>query len=215
MKKKCPECRLVNYPTAAACARCGGELASVSGEKGSFSGRLIRRAVICLVVSAAAVVGFYVSLIVSSKPLSYEQKKTVQAAIAILDERGFKDEVFLLKRVAVYRSSDNWLNSSVAKESAYAAANFPFEIVTIYPDFFSYPADDTERAAILLHESRHLMGEGEKEAYSHVWKSRKQLGWTAENYSNSTVWAELRRQTRDYAPELFVCDVNPFGDCTE
>ena len=80
----------------------------------------------------------------------------------VLKEKGFTDEAFLLEHVAVFRGNDNWLNASVEKESAYAATNFPFEIVTIYPDFFKYPKDDIERAAILLHESKHLEGKDEK-----------------------------------------------------
>ena len=57
--------------------------------------------------------------------------------------------------------------------------------MTIYPDFFQFPADDTERAAILFHEAKHLEGKDEKEAYEFVWKNRKKLGWTKEKYGNS------------------------------
>jgi hypothetical protein len=70
--------------------------------------------------------------------------------------------------VAVFRANDNWLNASVEKENAYAATNYPFEIVTIYPDFFRFTVDDTERAAILLHEAQHLKGKDEKESYEFV-----------------------------------------------
>lgn len=147
--------------------------------------------------------------------MSYEQRQSVRSSIAILREKGFADEVLLLDSFAVFRSNDNWLNASVNKENAYAATNFPFEIITLYPDFFTYPIDDTERAAILLHESRHLAGKDEHDAYDFVWKHRKQLGWTAENYRNSVVWLNIRRQTRDNVPLLFVCDLNEFGDCTQ
>lgn len=218
MKKKCSQCKLVNYPTARECARCGSSvfLAGVDGNgaKGSFE-KLLRRAAFFLFVCFAAIAGFYASLVFSSKSLGYEQRKAIQASIAVLEKQGFSREALLLRHVAVFRSTDNWLNASVAKENAFAATNFPFGIVTIYPDFLTYPADDIERAAILLHEAKHLQGADEKEAYEFVWKNREKLGWTSENYSESPVWAEIRKQTRDYVPGLFVCDVNNFGDCTE
>ena len=115
----------------------------------------------------------------------------------------------------MFRSNDNWLNASIEKENAYAATNFPFEIITLYPDFFSYPLDDTERAAILLHEAKHLQGKDEKEAYEFVWKNRKKLGWVSEKYRNSVILTAVRKQTKELSPNLFVCDINPFGDCTE
>lgn len=130
-------------------------------------------------------------------------------------EKGFTSDAMLLDNFTVYRRNDNWLNASVAKENAYAATNFPFEIMTLYPDFFTYPIDDTERAAILLHEARHLRGEEEPAAYTYVWKNRIQLGWTREKYSASPVWSNIRSQTRDTVPELFTCSEKDFGDCTE
>jgi hypothetical protein len=144
-----------------------------------------------------------------------DQKSAVRRATAILREKGFKNEAFLLENVTVYRSNDNWLNASVAKENAYAATNFPFEIMTLYPDFFTYPHDDTERAAILLHEAVHLKGKNEHDAYSFVWKHREQLGWTQAKYGFLPVWQNVRRQTRDNAPELFTCPDRESGDCTE
>ena len=121
----------------------------------------------------------------------------------------------MLEHFAVFRGTDNWFNSLVPKENAYAATNFPFEIMTVYPDFFAYPVDDVERAAILLHEARHLKGGDEKDAYEFVWKNRFKLGWTKEGYYNSPVWKNVRRQTREYAPGLFACPGNDFDDCTE
>ena len=76
---------------------------------------------------------------------------------------------------------------------AYAATNFPFEIVTLYPEFFKYPADDTERAVILLHEARHLAGAGEREAFASVWRDKARLGWTREKYVAHARLEERRR----------------------
>lgn len=215
---KCPNCKLVNYADAESCARCRYDLAgSVSVESGNRmqKSNFMRRAVVCLLVCLAAIAGFYSTLVFSASSLTSEEKRRTQSAIRILEEKGFSSEVFFLKRLAVFRGNDNWLNASVEKENAYAATNFPFEIVTLYPDFFTFPVDDTERAAILLHEAQHLMGDDEKSAYEFVWKKRKKLGWVGENYSNSVILTAVRKQTKEIVPLLFVCDVNPHGDCTE
>ena len=214
MKKTCPNCRLVNRPDASSCIRCDAELSANLMRGRRKSGFFVRTAVL-LLVCISVLLGFYLSLIASAKSLTVDQKNTVRDAIAALKERGFSDEAMLLENLTVFRREDNWLNASVAKENAYAATNFPFEIITLYPDFFTYPVDDTERAAILLHETRHLLGKDEKDAYEFVWKNRKKLGWTKDKYSDSPVWANIRKQTRDNAPDLFICEFNPFGDCTD
>lgn len=220
MKKLCPNCRLVNFPQASECVRCRFSLleaatAPVAAEKSAVKSNFLRRAVICVAVCILTVFGFYLSMILTSATLKYEEKKQVQAAIAVLEAKGFDREVFLLKYLTSFRGNDNWLNASTREENAYAATNFPFEIMTVYPDFFNYSTDDVERAAILLHEAQHLKGADEKEAYEYVWRNRRQLGWTKEFYSRSVVWQNVAKQTREYAPNLFVCDVNQGGDCTE
>lgn len=216
MKKKCSQCKLVNYPTAAECGRCGSVLViTEEPSPSSLPRRVLNRIAFFVLVCGLAIVGFYGSLVFSSQPLNYDQKQTVSAATELLRSRGFSTEAFLLSRAATFRSTDHWLNSSVVKENAFAAANFPFAIITLYPDFFTYPADEVEKAAILLHEAKHLQGADEKEAYEFVWRNREKLGWTSEKYAESVVWKEIRKQTRDIVPEIFVCDINPAGDCTE
>ena len=218
MTKKCVECRLVNFPTATECERCGGEVRienSPAKRVESFASKVTKRALICVLVLLIVLAGFYLSLIGSARSLSYDDKQTVKRAIAVLREKRFTDEVFYLENLAAFRGSDNWLNASVAKENAYAATNFPFEIITLYSDFFSYPIDDTERAAVLLHEARHLTGADEREAYEFVWKHRAQLGWTFTEYAESPVWHNIRRQTKDNVPELFTCTDLAYFDCTE
>jgi hypothetical protein len=160
-------------------------------------------------------VGFYVSLVFSAKPLSYEEKQKVKRAIDILQERGFAKEAFVLNYLSIFRGSDNWLNTKVAKESAYAATNFPFEIVTVYPDFFDKTNDDLERASILLHEAQHLKGADEKEAYEYVWRKREKLGWSKKIYGETKLWLSIRKQTKEYAPNLFRCELGEMGDCTD
>lgn len=218
MKKKCVQCGLINYLTARDCVRCGfhiGEVENISPNQGFLKSTLAKRTAICIAVLVTTIIGFYCSLVLSADALERSQQQKVAGAIELLRQRGFTDEAFLLKYLTVYRANDNWLNASVEKENAYAATNFPFEIVTLYPDFFTYAIDDVERSAILLHEAKHLQGKDEREAYEFVWRNRKSLGWTREAYRRSVIWRETRKLTREYSPELFVCDFNDDGDCTE
>lgn len=221
MKKRCPKCRLVNFSHSKECVRCRSCLIEVStfeedgARKSGSKLKFFRRAIVCFAVCFITLFGFYLSLIFTSKSLSYDEKQTVQKATAILDEKGFSDEVFLLGHLTSFRADDNWLNASTKYENAYAATNFPIEIMTIYPEFFTDTLDDTERAAILLHEAQHLKGANEKEAYQFVWQNRKILGWTKENYGNSIVWRNVRLQTKEVVPNLFVCNRSEMADCTE
>src|SRR5688572_12816566 len=218
MNRKCPKCGLINYITVQTCIRCGarpGESENIPSKRSFLKSAIAKRAAVCLAVIVLVFLGFYASLVFSAKSLSPAEAATVEAAIRLLEEKGFADEVFLLRRLVVFRGNDNWLNASVEKENAYAATNFPFEIVTLYPDFFTYPVDEIERAAILLHEAKHLQGKDEKEAFEYVWKNRRRLGWTSDTHSNSVIWRETRKLTKEYLPSMFVCDFNDFGDCTE
>ena len=218
MHKKCTNCRLVNYADAVVCSRCEGQLVASttipSGKRSLFSAIAIR-ALICVCACLTTLLAFYFSLVFTADPLSIDQKHQVRQAIRLLREKGFTKEALLLDKFTVYRVNDNWLNASVEKENAFAATNFPFEIMTLYPEFFSYPVDDVERAAILLHESKHLEGAEEEEAYEFVWKNRNALGWTREKYRRSPVWDNVRHQTREILPGLFNCPEVEAGDCTE
>lgn len=217
MKKRCPNCRLVNFSASAECARCRFDLIEVTAEaeSGFVKSAILKRAIICAAVCVAAILGFYLSLIFTSAALKPDEKKRIDDAVRLLDAKGFGTEVFLLKYLTSYRANDNWLNASSKFENAYAATNFPFEIMTVYPDFFQFPADDAERAAILLHEAQHLKGADEREAYEFVWRNRRKLGWTEKTHGKSVVFQNIRRQTREFAPNLFTCEWNPNGDCTE
>src|SRR5215204_3654198 len=216
MNKRCPHCDLINHYADPTCIRCGrtlGESENISSNPNFHKPSVAKRVTVCVLVLVAALLGFYVSLIGSADGLSPNEAARVDAALTVLEKQGFSDETLLLRGVAIFRSTDNWLNASVKKENAYAATNFPFEIITVYQDFFKYSYDDTERAAILLHESKHLEGKDEKEAYEFVWKNRKRLGWTADKYRGSVIWRETRKLTKEYSPALFVCDFNDYGDC--
>jgi hypothetical protein len=178
-------------------------------------GAYTRRFLIFLLVCLAAIGIFYFSLIFTAAPLTATERERVDSAIELLEKRGFINEAYLLRDLATFRRDDNWLNASVAKEDAFAATNYPFAVVTVYPDFFTYTVDDVERSAILLHEARHLKGHNEEDAYEFVWRNRKYLGWTEDKYGDSVVWRSIRKQTKDFAPNLFVCDFRPLGDCTQ
>jgi hypothetical protein len=173
-----------------------------------------RRILIFLIVCFAAIAIFYTSLIFTAAPLTVSERDPVDSAVQLLEKAGFINEAYLLRDLATFRRDDNWLNAAVPKENAFAATNYPFAVITLYPDFFTYTMDDVERAAILLHEARHLKGHNEEDAYEFVWRNRKYLGWTEDKYGDSVVFRNIRRQTRDYAPNLFVCDFRPLGDCT-
>ena len=221
MKKICPNCELINFPNAKVCKRCEYNLLTVSAEsvnddkRSFFKSKILRRVVVCIAAVLFALFGFYLSLIGSCERLTYDNKQIVYDAVAIIEEKGFTSEAFLLKHITAFRATDNWLNASIPKENAYAATNYPFEIMTIYPEFYTVTIDDTERAAILLHEARHLKGADEKEAYKFVWENRKRLGWTREKYNASVIWLNVRLQTKEFAPELFTCSDKVYSDCTE
>jgi hypothetical protein len=208
MPRKCTTCAAEIPAAYRNCPACDGATPTLLTV-------IVRRAGVCAVVCLIVLAGFYLSLITSADKLSYHDKQSVQRSIQVLRDAGFSEEVFMLSRLAAFRSNDNWLNASVVKENAYAATNFPFGIVTLYPDFFALPLDDTERAAILLHEAKHMQGDDEPAAYAYVWKNRHRLGWTRDRYTGSLVWQNVRGQTREYHPELFQCPERQFSDCTE
>ena len=118
---------------------------------------------------AVVLVAWWASLFATSEGLDADQQVIVYRAVDLLEEKGFAKEVFALRNVARFRSTDNWWNLYNEHYQAYAATNFPFEIVTIYPWFFDLPKDDIERAVILLHEAQHLMGADEETALRRVW----------------------------------------------
>lgn len=164
-----------------------------------------------IVLSVAA---FHLSLISTSLPPTAEERVQIERAIGLLEQRGFVNEASVLRSSVTFRSTDHWLNAMIEKENAYAAANFPFQIITTYPDFFNKAVDDTERAAILLHESRHLFGEDENQAYTYVWRNRERLGWTLRTHGTTASYITIEQQTREMAPELFNCPERPWRDCT-
>ncbi len=168
-----------------------------------------------VLVGALTCIIFYLSIIATSLPTLDHDRVAVKRAINLLEQKGFNREVFLLKRVVSFRSTDNWLNGLNHSEDAYAATNFPFAVITVYPDFYSKAADDTERAMILLHEAQHLEGKTEEQAYSYVWQNRKRLGWTQLSHGTTPAYITIADQTREYAPKLFTCKEKFYNDCTE
>ncbi len=222
MNKKCPQCNLINFSNAENCRRCEFDLTNssipqttVENRNSSALSKIIKRTIILVTVCFFSLIGFYASLLFTSSPLTVDDRAKVNDAISILEQKGFTKEVFFLRYLTRFRSNDNWLNASTRDENAYAATNFPFEIITIYPEFFTVPQDNTERAMVLLHEAQHLKGADEKEAYEFVWRNRRALGWTQETHGSSKVFLNVRKQTKEFSPNLFQCDFNPDGDCTK
>jgi hypothetical protein len=222
-RRKCANCGLVNAGSDEQCRRCGAlldhhEFASpIAAQElpaaGTKKRGLLKRVIWIAGVTLVLLIIWYASLVLSSNGLQPDQRDKVRAAIALLEQQGFTHEAFILKHLATFRSTDNWLNSNIGHRDAYAATNFPFEIVTLYPDFFQMPIDDRERAAVLLHEARHLLGDGEEAALHFTWINKRQLGWTTEKYSGSAVWDATARLTRVSFPYMFQCGADGKSDC--
>ena len=157
----------------------------------------------------------FLSLLITSDGLTHEQERTVNEAITVVARGGFEREARMLQNVVFYRSSDNWWNTHVGHQNAYAATNFPFAVITLYPAFFRYPVDATERAAILLHESHHVFGADERTALQRVWLDKRRLGWTAQQYSRTRVWRNTKEWTNGAIPVLFQCGDDQQSDCVE
>lgn len=227
MSRKCTNCNLVNFAGTEICRRCGELLTFSARPQGAeepeedlgkkldagaiwFFKRFATAAGVALILLIIA----YFSMLYSATPLTAEQQKQVSEAIAILDERGFKEEARWL-RWSAFRSTDNWFNAMTGHADAYAATNFPFEIITLYDGFFTETQDSTERAAVLLHEAQHLKGAGEPHAYTYVWRNRRKLGWTREKYLYTKVYQNVMTSTKQFAPFVFSCVGNKDSDCTE
>jgi len=215
---KCVQCGLVNFAEHETCRRCGGFLgfraAFDSQRAESPPERGLGRKVlwVCGATLTLLLVGLF-SLIVSSDRLGYDDRQTIAAAVDILDRAGFAKEAFVLRHLATYRGTDNWWNRYVGHQSAYAATNFPFEVLTLYPPFFRVTVDDTERAAILLHESYHLFGDGEERALGGAWVDKARIGWTEDRYGQTRAWKNTREWTSASVPELFQCGTDGHASC--
>ncbi len=211
----CPRCKLYNELNELNCRRCDQSLAKQRGkERPSNQYSAVRVITRIFLLTTFFLVAWYASLTNTSDPLRAEQRQAVERAITILQQRGFTAEASLLHRVTTFRATDHWWNRQFGHPQAYAATNFPFEVMTLYPEFFTKAVDDTERAAILLHESYHLRGAGEEKAHAQVWQVKDKLGYTADKYSKTNVWINMRDDTMTYAPALFSCGASGRDDCT-
>jgi hypothetical protein len=206
---RCPQCQLVNFADTAGCRRCGAALdatAAATADAAATSGSGIAKRLLWLAaVTAAVMFGWSRSLVLTSEPIDDAQRALVMHAIARIEDAGFSREVVMLRHFANYRATDNWWNRHLGHGDAYAATNFPLGVVTLYRPFFEYAADDTERAAVLLHEAQHLLGAGEADALETVWREKGRLGWTATKYGQTRVWRNTREWTQAALPQLFAC----------
>ena len=222
-RRKCPHCGLVNSGADELCRRCGTALADdesaepvqASSEIGTTPKKrgFLKRLVWVLGATSIILVIWYASLLISSDGLQADERQKVEAAIALLQQHGFGRETFVLKHLTMFRRTDNWWNNYIGHRDAYAATNFPFEIVTLYPEFFEVPVDDCERAAVLLHEARHLLGDGEEAALRTTWQNKRRLGWTVDRYRQTRVWDATERLTKAQFPYMFQCGLDSQSDC--
>ena len=155
------------------------------------------------------------TLLATSAPLDRLQREQVSRAIMLLEDHGFSSETIVLRHLTSFRGSDNWWNVATGHGEAYAATNFPFEVVTLYAPFFEATTDDVERAVILLHEAYHLLGGDEEKALDGVWRSKARLGWKGTAYGGSRVWKNTREWTMSSLPHLFACGADGQSDCME
>jgi hypothetical protein len=165
------------------------------------------------VAGLLAITIMYLSLLATSAPMAAGEMDSIERAVQMLEDKGFGREVFLLRHFATFRDRDNWINTAFPAERAFAATNFPFGLITLYPDFYD-KADDTTRAMILLHEAQHLTGAGEADAYRYVWQNRQRLGWTQLRYGPTDAYVTIELETRELSPELFNCTAMLWNDCT-
>ena len=225
-RRKCPECGLVNGGPDEQCRRCGAWLVDdeesftawpIEGEgepdEQPRKRSLVKRLLWIVSATVVVLIVWYVSLLLSSDKLQPDQYLKVDVAIGLIEQNGFSNEGFVLRHATMFRSSDNWWNRWLGHNDAYAATNFPFEIVTLYPEFFTTPVDDRERAAMLLHEARHLLGDGEDSALRTTWMGKQRLGWTKDRYEQTKVWDNTERLTRAQFPYLFQCGSDGKSDC--
>jgi len=222
-RRKCGKCGLVNSGNDEVCRRCGEPLIlsddapppsyeTPATEK--LKGRAFLRRVVWVVGATLLIlIIWYASLLMTSDRLKPDQHAKVQSAIDLIQQGGFTREAFILKHLASFRGSDNWMNAYVGHRDAYAATNFPFEVVTLYPEFFEVPIDDRERAAVLLHEARHLSGDSEEAALRFAWQNKQRIGWTADRYGQTRLWDATARLTKASFPYYFQCGANSNGDC--
>jgi hypothetical protein len=221
---KCAQCGVVNFAASTACRRCSAELDAgmpqfrhtLRAQAPIYEGRGLGRWLLWIAgVTMTILIGCYVSLLASSDALSPEERQVVMSAVSELERAGFSRESMALRHLVSYRSTDNWWNRYVGHQTAYAATNFPFGVVTLYPTFFKYPVDDVERATILLHEAYHVFGEAEEAALQQVWIRKQKLGWTSLQYSHTRVWKNTREWTAGGVPLLFRCGPDGRSDCLE
>jgi hypothetical protein len=209
----------VNFITHDVCRRCGGALvddvavAAQPAVEEPPRGGVGRRLLWLTGIIALAIFGWSRSLLLTSESVDANQRLAVLQAVSQLEHAGFSREVLVLRHFANYRVTDNWWNVYLGHHDAYAATNFPLGVVTLYPPFFGVAVDETERAAILLHEAQHLWGASEAAALEHAWREKGRLGWTADKYGDTRVWKNTKEWTAAEVSTLFQCGPGGHADC--
>src|SRR5258705_8586914 len=124
-RNKCLNCGLVNVITDDTCRRCraslkGNELVEEVTVEDNVQGRSLGRRLIWIVSATVALLFMaYMSLLLTSDDLGYESTQTVNTAIALLAEKGFDKQAFVLNRLARYRGPNNWWNRYLGHPDAY------------------------------------------------------------------------------------------------
>jgi len=111
--QRCPQCGLIGFLSDVDCRRCGTALGSPAkaakpGVQATSSHRIIKGVLkICAAVCGVLLI-VYLSLLLTSDPLTFEQRQLVDRAIQTLDERGFSGNALLMRRLVCFRATDNW-----------------------------------------------------------------------------------------------------------
>jgi hypothetical protein len=111
---KCAHCGLINFAGDQTCRRCGASLPpgnltaeepAVETEKERGFGR---RLLWVFGMTLTLLFVYFMSLLVTSEGLDFDERRTIADAIAVLRRAGFSKETFVLGNLVRYRRTDNW-----------------------------------------------------------------------------------------------------------
>src|SRR2546426_7447155 len=123
-RSKCQRCGLVCPTASEVCRRCGASLTPADnlGPQQEIKKRGIRARIIWIVATTLVLLFVaYMSLLITSDDLGFDRRHMVEEAIAILKQKGFERDAFVLGNLVKYRVTDNWWNEYVGHHEAYAA----------------------------------------------------------------------------------------------
>ncbi len=142
----------------------------------------------------------------TSSPVSGLEQGRLNGIINKIETAGLVVNSTILNSTSFVDRTGPW-TCRLAPDPGYACTNKLTFITSLADRFWTVPKYDVERAIALLHESYHLLGLGEHQAYAYTWLSKESLGWTSKFYGPApggptTVWSDVANDTLFYAPEV-------------